>query len=72
MMKLLPMKTVLSATMIFMSSDTNEHSSSYIVMCVIISFSFELHLFGASLSEPHIDRDNGPYRGECIYLSGCV
>ena len=38
-MKLLPVKIFLLATMIFMSSDTSEHSSSYIVMCVRISFS---------------------------------
>ena len=38
-MKVLPMKTFLLVTMIFMSSDTSEHSSSYIVMCVRISFS---------------------------------
>ena len=33
-------------------------------------------LIGASLSEPHIDHDNVPRRGECLYLSmylsGCV
>ena len=26
-------------------------------------------IFGASLSEPHIDHDNVPRRGECLYLS---
>ena len=25
-------------------------------------------IIGASLSEPHIDRDNVPRRGECLYL----
>ena len=25
--------------------------------------------FGASLSEPHIDRDNVPRREECLYIS---
>ena len=33
-------------------------------------------IIGASLSEPHIDHDNVPRRGECLYvsdyLSGCV
>ena len=33
-------------------------------------------VFGASLSEPHIDHDNVPRHGECLYLSmylsGCV
>ena len=29
-------------------------------------------IIGASLSEPHIDRDNGPRRGECMYLSGSL
>ena len=27
-------------------------------------------IIGASLSEPHIDHDNGPRRGESIYVSG--
>ena len=26
-------------------------------------------IFGASLSEPHIDRDNVPRRRECMYLA---
>ena len=26
-------------------------------------------VIGASLSEPHIDHDNVPRRGECLYLS---
>ena len=26
-------------------------------------------IIGASLSEPHIDHDNVPRRGECLYLS---
>ena len=30
-----------------------------------------LSIFGASLSEPHIDRDNVPRRGECLYLAAC-
>ena len=33
-------------------------------------------VIGASLSEPHIDHDNVPRHGECLYismyLSGCV
>ena len=33
-------------------------------------------IIGASLSEPHIDHDNVPRHGECLYLSmylsGCV
>ena len=33
-------------------------------------------IIGASLSEPHIDRDNVPRHGECLYLSiwhaGCI
>ena len=27
-----------------------------------------LSVIGASLSEPHIDHDNVPRRGECLYL----
>ena len=34
------------------------------------------NIIGASLSEPHIDHDNVPRRGECLYVSmyvsGCV
>ena len=26
------------------------------------------YIIGASLSEPHIDRDNVPCRGECLYI----
>ena len=28
----------------------------------------EVSIFGASLSEPHIDHDNIPRRGECLYV----
>ena len=30
---------------------------------------FNTIIIGASLSEPHIDHDNVPRRGECLYLS---
>ena len=30
-----------------------------------------LSVIGASLSEPHIDHDNVPRRGECLYLAAC-
>ena len=30
------------------------------------------NLVGASLNEPHIDHDNVPRRGECLYLSSYV
>ena len=30
-----------------------------------------IQVVGASLSEPHIDRDNVPRRGESMYVAAC-
>ena len=30
-----------------------------------------MRVIGASLSEPHIDRDNVPRRGEAMYVAAC-
>ena len=38
-------------------------------LCKISETTIFVHLIGASLSEPHIDHDNVPRRGECLYLS---
>ena len=51
-------------------ADGKEHKNNQSCMYEAIS------IIGASLSEPHIDHDNVPRHGECLYLSmylsGCV
>ena len=39
-----------------------------VCLCVY-SFVTHTNVIGASLSEPHIDHDNVPRHGECLYLS---
>ena len=43
---------------------TSTHNQILIVLRTVIGISSDDYVIGVSLSEPHIDHDNGPRRGE--------